>query len=194
MLYMCCTVLIPHTVLFCRHIKFSVSLVELTYQAVDTARILFEDLVEGRNEEVRKECYHSVLVCTSCAIAQFTHPERSLSSLPSFLPPFLLLSFFLHLHCFPPFPSSTSPSSPLHFPRLSLFYSLPLSSPLPPRPPPTPPPPLPFISPLCKVLLSLFSTLMFWGTTPVGSVWSYCCLISHSSGLSSPSCSELSGR
>ena len=62
MLYMCCVVLIPHTVLCCRHIKFSVSLVELTYQAVDTARILFEDLVEGRNEEVRKECYHSVLV------------------------------------------------------------------------------------------------------------------------------------
>ena len=44
-------VMIPHTVLCCRHIKFSVSLVELTYQAVDTARILFEDLVEGRNEE-----------------------------------------------------------------------------------------------------------------------------------------------
>ena len=39
----------------CRHIKFSVSLVELTYQAVDTARLLFEDLVGGRSEEVREE-------------------------------------------------------------------------------------------------------------------------------------------
>ena len=41
--------------LSCRHIKFSVSLVELTYQAVDTARLLFEDLVGGRSEEVREE-------------------------------------------------------------------------------------------------------------------------------------------
>ena len=41
--------------LSCRHIKFSVPLVELTYQAVDTARLLFEDLVGGRSEEVREE-------------------------------------------------------------------------------------------------------------------------------------------